>query len=342
MIAVIVLAGAGIGAGLVGLARTLGMPRDRAARQGWHGISLQQMPGKGPALGRASPGELPQSSAPIGAAPKSSTHLPWGVDLHVHQRSASGLVGSLERLKMLVGAQLAKAVEQRHLSLGALGQWVDATGTSLEALFGEMALAGFAGMLIVPGMSAVMALGGVYLPVVVPIWGAIAAGFAGSLLPLAVIRGQAGEQRRHLRRASASFLDLVVLALAGGMGIEGALEAACSVSDDWAMKRIAYSLAWARDAGITPWSALAQLGRDTGVGELSELAASVGLAGSEGARIRESLTVKAASLRRHELAEEEASAASATERMFLPGVILLIGFLIFIGYPAVVRILVGL
>jgi len=67
----------------------------------------------------------------------------------------------------------------------------------------------------------------------------------------------------------------------------------------------------------------------------------VQLAGTEGARIRQSLTARSASLRRHEQAEAESSANAMTERLFLPGALLLIGFLLFIGYPAVHRILGG-
>ena len=83
------------------------------------------------------------------------------------------------------------------------------------------------------------------------------------------------------------------------------------------------------------------LGVDLGVSELEELAAAVGLAGQEGARIRSSLAAKASTARRHELAEAESEANTVTERLFLPGVLLLTGFILFIGYPAVARILGG-
>jgi len=53
----------------------------------------------------------------------------------------------------------------------------------------------------------------------------------------------------------------------------------------------------ARLARETPWSALGRLGTELGIGELSELAASVSLAGTEGAKVRASLAAKAASLR---------------------------------------------
>jgi hypothetical protein len=72
---------------------------------------------------------------------------------------------------------------------------------------------------------------------------------------------------------------------------------------------------------------------------LSELAAALHLAGSEGARVRATLTARAASLREHELADAEAAAASATERMSLPVVALFGGFLMFIGFPALQAVL---
>jgi hypothetical protein len=65
----------------------------------------------------------------------------------------------------------------------------------------------------------------------------------------------------------------------------------------------------------------------------------VSLAGTEGAKVRESLTVKADSLRKHALAAAEAEAQSATERMTLPLVMLFFGFLVLVGFPAVVAVL---
>jgi len=138
-----------------------------------------------------------------------------------------------------------------------------------------------------------------------------------------------------------SFVDLVVLSLAGGVGIDGALHTASQVSTDWAAQRMGRTLLAARDGGSTPWEALAGLGRALGVSELVELATTVQLAGTEGERIRESLTARSASLRRHEQADAESAANAMTERLFLPGALLLLGFLLFIGYPAFQRILGG-
>jgi tight adherence protein C len=164
---------------------------------------------------------------------------------------------------------------------------------------------------------------------------------AGAILPVAGLVRRATDRRRHFRVVIGSFVDLVVLSLAGGVGIDGALHTASQVSPDWAAQRIGRTLLAAREAGDAPWSALEALGRHLDVPELVELATTVQLAGTEGARMSASLTARSASLRRHEQADAESSANAMTERLFLPGALLLLGFLVFIGYPAFQRILGG-
>src|SRR6185437_9587860 len=91
-----------------------------------------------------------------------------------------------------------------------------------------------------------------------------------------------------------------------------------------------------------PWETLGQLGTELGLPELGELAASITLAGTEGARVKSSLAAKAAALRTRQLADAEGAAQAATERMSLPLVLLFAGFILLIGYPAIVHVLLGL
>ena len=102
------------------------------------------------------------------------------------------------------------------------------------------------------------------------------------------------------------------------------------------------ALALSRLSGETPWAALGRLGVELRIDELIELSSSLVLAGSEGAKIKESLAAKADSLRRHEAAVAEAKAQEASERMSVPIAVLLFGFLIFLGYPAVAHIFTSL
>ena len=64
--------------------------------------------------------------------------------------------------------------------------------------------------------------------------------------------------------------------------------------------------------------------------------------GAEGARVRASLAAKARTLRLRGLAEIETAAQSASERMSLPVVGLMLGFIVFLACPAVNQVLTGL
>ncbi len=215
-------------------------------------------------------------------------------------------------------------------------------GRSSERHMAEKVTLAIVGLLLLPACAGMLALAGTTLPLALPLWGSLVCGLAGFVLPDLGIHSEAEARRRDFRHALGSFLDLVVIALAGGGGVETALADAASVGEGWAFDELRHSLDAARLARDTPWSALERLGNELGVAELGELAASVGLAGAEGAKVRASLGAKAASLRSHQLAEAETTAQTATEKMSLPVVLLFAGFLCFIGYPAIERVLAGL
>lgn len=173
---------------------------------------------------------------------------------------------------------------------------------------------------------------------VAPGWFAAAAvglGAAGFFYPDLGLADQVEARRRAFRHALSAYLDLVTIILAGGGGLETALWAAAESGDGWAFSEIRRALHRARLAGDTPWEGFDRLGRDLGVDELRELAASAHLAGDHGARIRASLSAKADSLRAHQTAAAEARAEAATEKMLLPVVGLVVGMILFIGYGVV-------
>lgn len=179
---------------------------------------------------------------------------------------------------------------------------------------------------------------GMAVPMVPLIVFAVGAAAGGFILPDAVLRDRAAKRRRAFRHALSSYLDLVNVLLAGGAGIETALHAAADAGDGWGYQTLRGELRRARLTGRSPWDTFAQLDERLGITELGELAASVSLAGSHGARIRASLAAKADTLRGHQVAETEAAAEAASERMTVPVAVLLFGFLVFIAYPAVVQI----
>jgi Flp pilus assembly protein TadB len=202
----------------------------------------------------------------------------------------------------------------------------------------EVATAALAAAASVPVAVAAMALVGLHVALLVPLAACLALGSAGAAVPLLRTRARAEVGRRHFRRALSCWLDLVTLAQAGGMGLESALHAASAIGGDPVFARLHKAIEVSRHSGRTPWDGLARLGGELGIPDLEELGASLALAGTEGARIRSSLAAKSRSLRGRELAESEAEANAMTERLFLPSVVLMLGFLVFIGYPAVVTI----
>ena len=215
-------------------------------------------------------------------------------------------------------------------------------GRSPERHLAEKVTLALVGLAFAPAVAVLLLLGGAHLPVAVPLWASLIFAVVGFVLPDLGIHADAARRRRDFRHALSSFLDLVVVALAGGGGVETALGDAAGVGSGWAFAYLRRALDQARLARQTPWAALGHLGQELGVGELSELAASVALAGTEGAKVRASLAAKAASLRTHELAEAETADQAATERMSLPVVLLFAGFLLFLGYPAVEKVLTGI
>ncbi|MCX5206894.1 type II secretion system F family protein [Streptomyces sp. NBC_00237] len=156
------------------------------------------------------------------------------------------------------------------------------------------------------------------------------------------VRATAARRRKELRHTLSVFLNLTVIALAGGAGVHQALADAGANPQGWAAAQLRRALTAAEVGRTNVWHELGGLGTRTGVRELVELAATISLAGSEGAKIRVSLEAKASAMRTRALTEADGVAQSATERMSLPVVVLFGGFLVFIGYPAMQNVLAGL
>jgi len=215
-------------------------------------------------------------------------------------------------------------------------------GRGTDRHLAEKAATAVTGLLIVPLLTAVFLAAGISAPAVVPVWAGLALAAAGFLAPDLGVHAEAAARRADARHALSAFLDLATIALAGGAGIDQAIADAAADGDGQAFRQIRRALAASRAARTPPWAALARLGDEIGVTDLGELAASVQLAGTEGARIRASLTARAEALRTRQMSEAEARAAAATERMSVPVVVLFAGFLLFLAFPAVAHVLTGL
>ncbi|WP_412743731.1 type II secretion system F family protein [Krasilnikovia sp. MM14-A1004] len=202
----------------------------------------------------------------------------------------------------------------------------------------DQVLAVIAGLILPPLAVAVLTDASSTFGPTTPLWVSLAGAAGGWWLAESTVHAEATRRRAELRHALSAVLDLVVISLAGGAGLEQALDDACTDTNGWAAARLHHAVATSRLLRVPPWRTLGQLGEDTGVVELQELAATMSLAGAEGARIRTSLTARAATLRAHQGTAQETQAHSATERMALPVMLLALAYMTFLLYPAIAAI----
>jgi Flp pilus assembly protein TadB len=209
----------------------------------------------------------------------------------------------------------------------------------LGDLLAAKVLFGLAALVWLPLLWLALLLFGIPVPPAAPaVVTLLAAAFA-FFLPDLALRAEADRRRRDFRHVVGCFLDLVAMNLAGGRGLPEALLAASSVGEHPAMIRISTTLTDARLAGRTPWVALGELGDLIGLDELRDLAGALTLAADDGAKVRASLSARAASIRRKELADAEGQAGERSQSMLVAQLLICAAFMVFLAYPATYQIL---
>ncbi len=251
---------------------------------------------------------------------------------------AGGDAGGSAQTRM--GRVVTAALARRGVAYTSLRQDLALTGQDFEQVMGRKVVAGVAGFLLVllalvglqltsglalpAGASLVLALGG-------------AAGLA--FLPDVEARRLAGARRRDFRRALGAYLDLVALEMAGSAAPAQALTSAARVGAGWPMALLRDTLFRATRSGHDQWAALSELGVRIGVSELRDLGSLVRLVEHDGARVRSTLSARAATMRRRELADAQGQAGERDQSMLMAQVLIGFGFVVFLAYPAVVNIM---
>ncbi|MFE9608325.1 type II secretion system F family protein [Streptomyces sp. NPDC006012] len=246
--------------------------------------------------------------------------------------------GRFGALRAEIGARVSEFYLHQGWEQRSLRADLAVLDRSWEKFLATKVLLATAGLFFGPFLFAVVYTLGFGRSPVIPVW--LALMFAGLFffLPDLEVRRDAADKRRDLRRVIGAYLDLVSMSLAGGRGLPEALMAAAEVSDGWANQRIRSALSDARITGISQWQALGQLGEELGVEELKDLSASLALVADDGAKVRESLASRAETMRHRELAEIEGSAGEKSQSMLVAQLLLCAGFLVFLIFPAAVRV----
>jgi Flp pilus assembly protein TadB len=225
-------------------------------------------------------------------------------------------------------------------------------GDSMESLQTNLAVVGVdAEAHAVDRLHAALAGGGIALAVgravgwaSGPTSGALAVAIGAAVafwLPEIELRKKAKERRAEFVDAMNAFVTLVSVALAGGSGVNSAMKDTASLGGGWAFDLLADTLDEAALFGDSPWAAMDQLGRQLDVEPLIDLAGALSLAGVSGARVTDTLRSRAESGRQKALAEAKAEAESKSESMNMPIAAMLLGWVLFMGFPAAAALLGG-
>lgn len=238
---------------------------------------------------------------------------------------------SLERLALDVTKRLGLDLALHRQDLAITDR--QASGLAVAKLGGATA-----GVAIPVLLWVALGLGDVWVNPVFALGAACLGACIGWFVPTLSLRAEARARRAEFVAALALYLDLVAVSLAGGNGAQTALRHAASVGDTWAFRRVRGALTRADLGNRSPWDELGELADEIGVDDLAELTSSMQLAGTTGARVRATLVAKASSTRQRQLATVEQEANEASERMSVPLVLMMCGFVVFVGYPALVAV----
>jgi tight adherence protein C len=247
--------------------------------------------------------------------------------------------GKESALSKRLGAALARFCAEQGWEFRSLRANLALVGKSFENYLATKVMLAFLGLILPPIVLAALGFAGIHLSVIIPVWVALVFAAVFFFLPDLELRQQVDKRRRDFRHAIGAFLDLVAMNLSGGRGVPEALMAASEIGEGWAFWRIRDALANARITGQTPWQALGVLGEEVQVSELKDLSAALSLVAEDGAKVRESLTARAVSLRRRELADLEGQAGERSQSMLVAQMVLAGAFLVFLMYPAIQTLL---
>lgn len=247
-----------------------------------------------------------------------------------------GWVGVPDR----VGGWCARLLSRLGVAYTSLRQDLEITGGSFPSVLGNKLLLTAVGFLAGSALVMVVALAaGSDVPVGTPLAAGLLGAGVGFFVPDLRVRRLAQRRRTEFRHALGAYLDLTALEMAGSAAPAEALPSAAQIGVSWPFVLIRDTLYRARRGGRSPWNELADLGTRIGVGELRDLGQLIQLVAHDGARVRSTLTARAQTMRRRELADLQGKAGQADESMRIAQVLVATGFIVFIGYPALAALL---
>jgi hypothetical protein len=212
-------------------------------------------------------------------------------------------------------------------------------GKSAETFMLEKLAVFLAGIAVPPLLWGLLTWAGATIAWTIPTVAGLCLAVLGSFIPDLSVRSAAALHRRAFRHALSCYLQLVVLERQAGAALAAALEEPAKITGSWAFRRIGQALERGRRAGQQPWQPLADLGEQIGVHDLLDLAYTAMIAGGEGAKMHAILTAKIAAMRNEASAAARSEANTRTTTMWIPVSLLMLGFVILVGFPFFYRLI---
>ncbi len=211
-------------------------------------------------------------------------------------------------------------------------------GRSPERHMFNVVLGGAVALLIPPMLSILLVIFGVSLPWSVPLALTLAAGAGGAALVHFDVKARAKAARAEFVRALCTYAALTAHQVHSGHGAVEAMERAAQVCSGWPYTRLRTALLTAQLQMAPPWEELKRLSAAIGVIELTTFADIMQSAGTDGAQVYSTLRAQAASLRDQVRAKAIESAKTRTSKLDIPSTLLILIFLVLVGYPLMMNV----
>ncbi|NEE01174.1 type II secretion system F family protein [Phytoactinopolyspora halotolerans] len=202
---------------------------------------------------------------------------------------------------------------------------------------GEKIIFAFIGLATPAAAAASMSVFGTAPPVAIPSVAGLVLAVVASYVPNYNVAEQARTARAEFDRTMTSYVDLVAMDLAAGVGLHQAMHDAAHVADSWVFHRLRHELARAELNDRQPWDALRAVGEDLRLPSLTKTATVVALAGNKGASIVDVLRDRATGMRDEQLNLDKARAGARTERATVPVSMTTIVFLTILIVPMITQ-----
>ncbi|MPZ52637.1 MAG: hypothetical protein GEU79_07875 [Acidimicrobiia bacterium] len=189
-------------------------------------------------------------------------------------------------------------------------------------------------LLVFLGAGVILIVMGFALPWYLVVGLGLGGGVLGWVIPDLQLNTRAVRRRTELRYQLSAFLDLTVMMMSAGTGLETALMAAANAGDGWLFRELRVALSRAARIGQSPWDAFDHLGSELDDPDLHGVAAAARLAGGSGALIRDSIATRAETLRSRLHSELESAAEESVLKRQVPVTLMVFSIMVYLIYGA--------